>query len=241
VEIAAALELLGRPEAGVEVVIVGRGGGSPEDLWAFNEERVARAVAGCRVPVISAVGHEVDFTLCDFAADVRAQTPTHAGEMVVPDIAELRRGMASLGSRLGRGLEGRLDRFRERLEGVTRTWPRLGATAIIDSRARRLGDLSGVLQKSLYNTYRRWQDKLRVFSGTLNALNPLAVLQRGFSVVFDSRGKVIRKAADLRPGESLRILFNEGAARALVERIEADGAQEIARPSQSERPEQPGK
>jgi exodeoxyribonuclease VII large subunit len=240
-EIAAALELLGRPEAEVEVVIVGRGGGSPEDLWAFNEERVVRAVAGCRVPVISAVGHEVDFTLCDLAADVRAQTPTHAGEMVVPDIGDLRREMAILAGRLGRGLQGRVVRLRERLDRVEHAWPSLGTRAIIEARSQRLDDLARVLQKSLYNTYRRWHDKLRVFSGNLNALNPLAVLQRGFSVVFDSRGKAIRRAADLRRGEPLRILFHEGTARAVVEKIEADGAQENVRPNQSERPEQPGK
>jgi exodeoxyribonuclease VII large subunit len=222
-EVAAAVDLLGRPEAGVEVLIVGRGGGSPEDLWTFNTERVVRAVAASRVPVISAVGHEVDFTLTDFAADVRAQTPTHAGELVVPDAFELAGRLEERSHRLRQALRRSAARAGERLEQLGSSRVLRDPRTLYLDRARRLDDLSKLLQKGLYNACLGWQHRLRVFSGKLEALNPLQVLKRGYAVVFSSRGKVVRSASTLEPGELLNILLGEGKLRARIESAEHHG------------------
>jgi exodeoxyribonuclease VII large subunit len=221
-DVARGIEFLGGSEGGVDVVIVSRGGGSPEDLWTFNEERVVRAIAACPIPTISAVGHEVDFTLCDFAADVRAQTPTHAGEIVVPDMARLRLHLEDHRARLSSALRRVLDRAGERLRSSSAVFLTRSRADVIGARTRRLDDLAKDLRKNLYSTYDRWQDMLYVFSAKLDALNPLGVLRRGYSVVFDSHGKAVRKADRLLTGEMIRILFEKGGARATIQEVEGD-------------------
>lgn len=222
-EVAAALRFMGRPEAGVDVVIVGRGGGSPEDLWTFNEERVVRAVAACGVPTISAVGHEVDFTLCDLAADVRAQTPTHAGELVVPEIQRLQSLLDERSERLGAALRRRAAQARERLSKLASSWVFRAPEDLVLRHIQKVDGLGRALEKCLYNLYSRWQYVLRAFSEKLEALNPLKVLSRGYSVVLDSRGTVVRTSRDLEAGEHVRLLLGEGTARALIEGVDHGG------------------
>jgi exodeoxyribonuclease VII large subunit len=216
-EVAAALRCLERPESGVEVIILGRGGGSPEDLWTFNEEKLVRAVAASRVPTISAVGHEIDFTLCDFAADVRAQTPTHAGELVVPEVARLKLEIRSFSGRLAGALRGRVSLARERLDRLSGRPVLRRPEEVLRRRAQRLDELAPRLQKALYNSYLRGHDLYLNFSERLEALNPLSVLKRGYSVVYNSRGEVARGASDLSAGEAIRILLGEGEARGRIE------------------------
>jgi exodeoxyribonuclease VII large subunit len=221
-DVARGIEFLGGNEGGVDVVIVTRGGGSPEDLWTFNEERVVRAVAACPVPTISAVGHEIDFTLCDFAADVRAQTPTHAGEIVVPDMVRLRLLLEEDRARLSSALRRSVERAAERLRSSSAVFLTRSRADVIEARIRRVDELAKDLRKNLYSTYERWQDRLLAFSARLDGLNPLGVLRRGYSVVFDSRGKAVRKAEGLLTGEMVRILFEKGGARATIQEVEGN-------------------
>ena len=192
-EICAALRLVNRiPD--VDLAIVGRGGGSREDLWAFNSERVARAVAAVRVPTISAVGHETDMALTDLVADLRAPTPSVAAETAVPDRESVAAAVSALANRLTQGLTSHTDLGRERL---ARTADRL--TAAIQTQIGRCGALV---------------DRL---SGKLDALSPLKVLQRGYSVARADTGEVLRRVADFVAGEGFRLTVSDGDVRARTE------------------------
>ncbi len=177
----------------VDVAIIGRGGGSREDLWAFNSEKVARAVAAAEVPIISAVGHEEDVALTDLVADVRAPTPSAAGETVVPDRRETNRAVAVLAQRLGRSLTNRTRFGAERL---ARTADRLqaGMTGQIAVRGTRLATLSA----------------------TLDALSPLKVLERGFAVARNDEGTVLKSVTSFAKGTHFRLTVTDGDVRARV-------------------------
>ena len=188
-----ALALLARIPA-LDVAIVGRGGGSREDLWTFNSERVARAVAATPVPVVSAVGHETDVTLCDLVADLRAPTPSAAAEAVTPDGAEVTAQLDGLGARLARGLHRRAERAGDR---VARDADRLQAAI-----GRRL---------------ERAQARLTAAAGQLDSLSPLRVLARGYAVARDRDGRVLRRVAQCTPGLAFRLRVVDGEVGARVE------------------------
>jgi exodeoxyribonuclease VII large subunit len=187
-----ALDLVNRIP-GVDLAIVGRGGGSREDLWAFNSERVARAVAAVVVPTISAVGHETDVALTDLVADVRAPTPSSAAETAVPSSAAITESLDGLARRLTQGLTGHTQLARERL-------------------ARTSDRLTGAMQAHL----ERRGAILERLSGQLDALSPLRVLQRGYSVARDEAGKVLRQTADFTEGLEFRLTVTDGDVRAEV-------------------------
>ena len=191
-DVCRALALVGRLEA-VDVVIVGRGGGAAEDLWTFNNEQVARAVAAVPVPVISAVGHETDVTLCDLVADHRAPTPSAAAAAATPDRAELLQHLTDLGSRLARGLAASSDEVARRCD---RTLDRLGVAM-----ALRL---------------ERWGHQLSGVSGQLDALSPLKTLERGYAVARDVEGRVLKRVAEFSPGLSFRLRVVDGEVPARV-------------------------
>ncbi len=189
-ELCAALALVNAlPD--VDLAIVGRGGGSREDLWAFNSEQVARAVAAVQVPTISAVGHETDVALTDLVADVRAPTPSAAAEAAVPDRAAAGANVSSLARRLARGLGGQAELGKERLE---RTADRLGAAVQRQLQVRR--------------------HRLEQLAATLDALSPLKVLERGYAVARDEAGHVLKRAADFSPGLAFRLGLADGEVRA---------------------------
>lgn len=202
---------------GLDVLIVGRGGGSLEDLWCFNEEAVARAVFASRLPVISAVGHESDFSVCDFVADVRAATPSAAAELVAPDVVELQRHVDALGRHLQAGIYGHISRHRSRYQALA-THPLLQRpTAFVEARAQRLDEgaiaLETAVNRLLSDSHRRLEKALV----GLSALSPLSVLGRGYAIVRrDADGKVIRSVADAAAQTALSITVSDGDLPAIV-------------------------
>jgi exodeoxyribonuclease VII large subunit len=194
-EIVAALALANRVN-GADLIIVARGGGSLEDLWAFNEEIVARAIAGSRLPVVSAVGHEIDVTVADLTADRRALTPSEAGEICVPDAREMAQQLDRLGDRVAHAGRGRIDQARARLE------------VLLDHAAR-------ALRRALEHR----EHRLARLAAGLEALSPLGVLARGYSLTFkageDSRP--IRSSADVRPGDRIHTRLATGQVISRVE------------------------
>ncbi len=217
-EVAEAIGELGQSGM-VEVMIVGRGGGSLEDLWAFNEEIVARAIFNAPVPVISAVGHEVDFTIADFVADHRAPTPTAAAEMVVPRKEVLSEQIRALQSRLVRVTQSRLENAREAWAGLAR---RLAdPTRRLRENQIRLDELSLSLWRRIQDRLHRLRDRLVNGAGRLGGLSPLAVLERGYSIVHKIPEEVIVKdSSSLQVGDLVRITFARGKSVCKVEEKE---------------------
>jgi exodeoxyribonuclease VII large subunit len=219
-EIAEAIRALcasGQPD----VIIVGRGGGSLEDLWAFNEEPVARAIADATVPVVSAVGHEVDVTIADLVADVRAPTPSAAAETVVPDRAVLVTQLRAAPERLGRGLRQANERKRECVAGMLASLAR--------SVERRLGPARQALDLRTAGIERRMRglaerrgSALSAMSGRLEALSPLATLGRGYSVARTSEGRVLREVQDFEPGLRFTLRVSDGTIAADTHEILED-------------------
>ncbi len=214
--IAAALrELAARPD--VDVVVLARGGGSFEDLLPFSDERLVRAVAGCAVPVVTAVGHEQDTPLCDLAADVRASTPTAAARLVVPDEGELRTRLAALGRTLEREATRRLARERERLEADAERLAR--APLLLVERHRSALDLSGErLRRAPRQMLETQRAGIDAAAGRLRALSPRATLARGYAIVHGPDG-IVRTTARLEVGRRVEVEIAEGAFGARVEEI----------------------
>jgi exodeoxyribonuclease VII large subunit len=208
-----------------DVIICGRGGGSLEDLWAFNEEVVARAIAGSRIPVISAVGHEVDYTIADMVADVRAETPTAAAEMVVRDRRELLDRIRSLDRILSGRMNDRLRELRRRLDRALTSRFLQQPRRVFEPLAQRLDDMLNALQSGLNNRLRFRQEQLRGAVAQLEALSPLKVMGRGYSLVYALPGKrLVRDAEEVNTGDLLKIRFMRGEVLARVEKKEdADG------------------
>lgn len=195
-EVAAAIGLANRV-AGADLIVVTRGGGSLEDLWAFNEEVVARAIAGSRLPVVSAIGHEVDVTVADLVADRRALTPSEAAELCVPDAFEVAQRLDRLGDRLARAGRDRIERARDRLA-------RLGERA------------SAALRKALDDR----RNALGRLAAGLEALSPLGVLARGYGITFKEDGETVRAAGDLRTGDRIVTRLASGT---ILSRVEGTG------------------
>ncbi len=219
-EIASALRVLG--ESGqVEVIIVGRGGGSLEDLWAFNEEPVARAVAECSVPVVSAVGHEVDVTISDLVADVRAPTPSAGAEAVAPDVEELLRYVNGAGTRLSRGLRRSVEGPRRVL---TERWARLRQCGVnlVQPRRRALIEARGDLSRAIGSVLQNRRFALVRLGEKMDALSPLSTLKRGYAVPLDPTGRVLRTAADFAPGDTFQLRVLDGRIQAETKRIQTE-------------------
>ena len=202
-----------------DVLIVGRGGGSMEDLWAFNDEGVVRAIAASEIPVISAVGHEIDFTLSDFAADLRAPTPSAAAELAVPERSGDRENLAKLVRRLERTMETRLQDSTRALEQLQGEWVFLHPERLWENAGQTLDSLSQRLEQAGDRLLENRQQKLEVITAKLGALDPYGVLRRGYTITENAQGKVVRQASDLRPGDTLVTRFAQGAAVSQVETV----------------------
>ena len=195
-----------------DVLIVGRGGGSLEDLWAFNDEDVARAIFASRVPVVSAVGHETDFTIADFVADVRAPTPSAAAEIVAPDVTALRRHLGDLQGRARRGLLSLASAAQERLRALRARRPFARPFERADQLAQQLDELRLELHDAGERSVDVRAQGLAAVRGRLEALGPQSVLQRGYSVCRDAKdGRVVRSVRAVHPGQALETLVADGS------------------------------
>ena len=217
-EIAGAIADLNR-FAAVDVIIAGRGGGSLEDLWAFNEDVVARAIFASEVPVVSAVGHEIDFTIADFVADARAPTPTAAAEMVLPRKRDLLEQVETLEVRLASGIDFKLEQLRETFEGLVKRLSDPGRR--LRENQQRVDELSIDLTRRLKERLRQLKDRLAERAGRLGALSPLAVLERGYSIAHKlPEERIVKSSAELQAGDRLRVSFAQGKALCRVEEKE---------------------
>lgn len=200
----------------VDVLIVGRGGGSAEDLWAFNEEPVVRAIYASRIPVISAVGHETDTTLADFVSDRRAATPSQAAEFAVPDAAELNQYAAGLLARLHAGRRRQVEQQRSRLRALTeRPWRR-NPTLLLAAAAQRTDRVTERLHRAAKDARTDARHRLELLLKRLELLNPVQILYRGFSTV-EKDGQAVSRARELNVGDHLKITFADGKISAVVE------------------------
>ena len=214
-EIARAIGYANR-EALCDLLIVGRGGGSMEDLWAFNEEPVARAVYASKIPVISAVGHEPDVTISDFVADLRAATPSNAAELAVPDQAELRARLEALQKQLATALQRRAQLARSRLEALTDRPALKDPLRPVQDRRQTLDRLTERLAAAQSAALSARRTRLTRLAAGLDAMSPLKVLGRGYAIVSDERGSVLTRAAEASPGQTVRITFRDDSVCATI-------------------------
>ncbi len=244
-EIVAAIQDFNRLAASErpDVLILARGGGSLEDLWAFNEESLARAIAASRLPIITGIGHETDFTIADFVADLRAPTPSAAAELVIKTKAELKERLRALESRLGQLLRYQVLQARQRLTELlaARGWRQL--ESLLREQAQRADEFSTRLRQALRDAVtearQRWalaaarlasydlrglvgRDRLRLgaLAGQLTQLSPLAVLERGYAIAFDAQGKVLKSAAAVGLGDPIQVQLARGRLEAEVKKKE---------------------
>jgi exodeoxyribonuclease VII large subunit len=217
--IVAALERLNR-EVHPDVILIGRGGGSIEDLWAFNDEAVARAVAASAAPVISGVGHETDFTLTDFAADLRAPTPTAAAEVATPDKAELLGVIGELSNRHTTILNARLGDLRWQHGQLQNALDRLSPKHTVNAYTQRLDEVLLRLERSIRVNLDKMALQVDNLAGSLRSLNPRAVLNRGYAIVTrESDGLLVRQAGQVHPGEGVQIQVSQGKMDATITKV----------------------
>jgi exodeoxyribonuclease VII large subunit len=200
----------------IDLILIARGGGSIEDLWAFNDERVARAVYMANHPIISGVGHETDFTITDFVADLRAPTPSAAAELAVPDLSGLRPALAGMGAQLATALSDSLTARRQAVRARAQLLLLLSPRRLLDSDRQQVDALAARLGAGLERGLDRRRGRLAVAAAGLSAVSPLATLARGFAIVRDTEGRLIRSVAQARPGAAITIQLGDGAFGAQV-------------------------
>jgi exodeoxyribonuclease VII large subunit len=222
-EIAAAIGRMGR-RADLDVLIVARGGGSLEDLWAFNEEVVARAIAASPLPVISAVGHETDVTIADFVADLRAPTPSAAAELVVAQRDELAQRIDDLASRASGAVAALLAARQERVRMLQRHLAALSPVSRVERQAERLRTLRQRLRGWWDRSHMRREERVRILAGKLDALSPLAILARGYAICFAlPERRILKSAAEAPAGSEVAVRLQQGELSCLVRAAHGEG------------------
>lgn len=203
-------------QAEVDVIIVGRGGGSIEDLWAFNEEKVARAIFECRTPIISAVGHETDFTIADFVADLRAPTPSAAAELAVADFRQILQNIAGLRDRMQKAMQRRAELGRAQLMQYQMRFQYLNPEAKLRDNRQRLADLDELLRRAMKNRIAEERHMLGIYLERYRGLSPLYKLNQGYSFVSDKEGNGIISTKQVHSGDLLEISVTDGVIEAEV-------------------------
>ncbi len=200
----------------VDVIIIGSGGGSIEDLWAFNSEALAREIFRCKIPVISAVGHETDFTICDFVADKRAPTPSAAAELAVPESTELKRKFGNVVSRMQALTEAKLKSHRQVLKLLSERRALTQPSAYIDDKRMALMSLTKDLENAVNFKVISEKQKFTRLSAVLEAVSPLKVISKGYSAVFTDGGKLVKSIDDLSVGQEVSFKLTDGSIDAKV-------------------------
>lgn len=217
IDIVNSIEMLDSIED-IDLIIVGRGGGSIEDLWAFNTEEVARAVYNCKTPVISAVGHETDYTICDFVADLRAPTPSAAAEIAVPDIEEIKERLTKYSNFISSYLSRRLDFEYQRLDNIVNG----SNLSAIDEFFNKYYDAINLCNNEMTNAFelkvQNCSNKISFAAGKLNALSPLAVLSRGYGIV-QKDDEVVKSVKALNTDDKIKVTLNDGSAICTVNEV----------------------
>lgn len=217
-EIADAIERFNALDC-VDVLIVGRGGGSIEDLWAFNEERVARAVAASHIPIISAVGHETDFTICDFVADLRAPTPSAAAELAVPNREDLLQLLQSYRYTITQLLERRLSQWKQQVDLLSSSPYLASPDAWIRTRRESVALLTSRLRTAMKQNTAQQKTRMAVLVGKLEGLSPLKALNRGFVYAADKTGKLLTDATQVQVGDTIFLTMKNGKVRCVVDEV----------------------
>ncbi len=202
-----------------DLLIVGRGGGSIEDLWAFNDERVAYAIYESRIPIISAVGHEPDVTISDYVADLRAATPSNAAELAVPDQAALLQNMDAAASAMASALAGRLRHARQRLAVLSQSPALISPTGYLEQRGKNLEHLKTRLIAAQTQQLQHKRQRFIAATSKLDAMSPLKVLSRGYSIVNADNGNILRSVYQTAPGGKIRVTLSDGSLSAVVAEI----------------------
>jgi exodeoxyribonuclease VII large subunit len=206
---------------GIDVLIIGRGGGSLEDLWAFNEEVVARAICASRIPVISAVGHEIDYTIADLVADLRAPTPSAAAELVTPRKEELEERIVVMAEQLRSLLLNKIGLWREKLTALQESYVLREPLNLFRQAKQRLDEFERSLRRHTCVLLDAKKQALGFFIGKLEALSPLAVLERGYSITMNlPKGSIVKDAQALRKGDTIKSRLARGALISTIERVE---------------------
>ena len=209
-------------EDSVDVIIIGRGGGSAEDLWAFNDEQLAYAVADSHIPVISAVGHESDFTICDFVADKRAPTPSAAAEIAVPDMSDILSALDSIKMRMANILIGKINAFRKNLKYLSESGVFSDPAYIVNDRKMEILHLSEKLDMLAEKKTDKCRAVLGGLASKLEALSPLAVVSRGYGVVTAEDGKMVKSVKQVKNGDSIDVRIADGSISAVVKSVKKE-------------------
>ena len=208
--------------ANVDVIIIGRGGGSIEDLWAFNDERLAREIAASAIPVISAVGHETDFTICDFVADLRAPTPSAAAELVFPDRAALKAELQAKLSKIGALVRSDVAAKREKLNLLASSRAMRAPAAVIAEKQMRIDELAVRMHNAMDKQMQSRAQGLAANIGRLEALSPLAVLSRGYAVTYREDGELVTSVEPIKEGQGITVRYKDGSVDARVTSIKKE-------------------
>ena len=203
----------------VDVIIIGRGGGSLEELWAFNDEALAREIFACSIPVISAVGHETDFSISDFVADLRAPTPSAAAELALPESGEVKRKLRNVTDRMALVCDNRIKVLKNRLDTLASARQMQNMMALVDDRRMALAALDREMETAMEKILTEKKNRMLREAAKLDALSPLAVLTRGYSALFDETGKSVHSKEQLRQGDVIRIRLSDGAADAEIKEV----------------------
>ena len=214
-QLVAAIERFNRLDC-ADVIILGRGGGSIEDLWPFNEEKVARAVAASHIPIISAVGHETDFTICDFVADLRAPTPSAAAEMAAPNIDELHYNVQAYQAALQKSMHLKLSELNRKMENLTLNRSLQIPQELVELQRMKTDNLVNRMIACIQKDVSNSKTQLSNLSGKLDALSPLQVLARGYAIAYDADNRVLTQAKDVAVGSQISILLHSGKLQCMV-------------------------